>query len=394
MDYLTRAAALGQDVEALQRGDVVTSHIEVKSIVEYRAIFGAAQTSEHRAAYTALRPEQTALDPEMQMLLDYVFGTQELTPELAELAEHMFPMTILATSASDLTISTDMVVGPGGQSYALNVGNLTFDGGSLTVNSTVSTIAADDLIITPEPSHTSANPYHIGIIGNTGAQGTQGNPGPNYTSAANPGTNGTGAVWGTCTSNDDGGTGSTGAQGQPGYIGNNGANGSPSLNASITITTFDPSNINAFVIQTSSGAGGVGGTGGQGGTGQTGGTGGAGCNSGCEGSQGGRGGNGGTGGTGGTGGPGGSGVAGYPITINFPGSSKTMLTTLSYPAPAGAGGAGGPGGTGGAAGAGGAGGKHNDNGPAGGTGITGTQGTQGTTGTATGTAGNYSIVYT
>lgn len=394
MDYLARAAKFGQDVEAIKSGKIVTSEVIVNSIDEYRDLFAADQSDIHRAAYEANRPTDNSIEPVLEQAMAYVFGQQEKTPDIEHTAGLVFPLPVLVTTATNITLSTDQVIGPQSPSYALNAGTLTFDGGSLTINSTVSNISADNLVIVANPSHPSQNTYHIGIVGNKGADGQPVATPGTYPGTAGSGSNGGDPVWGTCTSSGIGGTGNTGAQGYPGNTGNHGMPGIASLQSVITITAFDPSNINAFVVETYSGAGGAGGKGGTGGQGQKGGTGGKGCSSGCEGSDGGRGGTGGKGGTGGTGGNGGDAAQGFPITINFPRSASTMLSTMATAVPPGAAGDKGDGGAGGVGGDGGSGGKHSSNGKAGGTGPGGDQGAVGTASSVSGAPGNISKNFT
>ncbi|MCZ8077617.1 MAG: hypothetical protein O9289_15205 [Rhodobacteraceae bacterium] len=394
MNYLDRAAAMGQDTEALARGSTLTSIVTVQTVDDYRKIFAGNATDAHRTAYTANRPDNPETDPRMQALMDYIFGTAPLTEDVTEAAAAVFPVKILVTSGQSVTIDSDITIGPNGQSYALNAETLTFDGGSLTINSTVSVVTADNLVITPNPAHTSANNYHLGIIGNAGAAGTVGAAGPATTGVGSPGNAGGPPIWGTCNSSGIGGTGGTGATGQTGSIGGNGNGGDPSMVSTITIGQFDSSNVNPFVMLTYSGAGGAGGVGGQGGKGQTGGTGGSGCSSGCEGSNGGSGGTGGVGGSGGPGGPGGAAVSGQPIAINFPGKAIGMLSASGKMVSGGPGGQGGAGGPGGDGGAGGAGGKKHSQGPTGGSGQAGPVGATGTANSTAGVAGAITVIQT
>ena len=265
MTYLERAAAMGQDTEALVRGSTVTSNVTVQTVADYRRIFAGDATDAHRAAFMANRPNDPEIDPRMLALMDHIFGTAPRTAEVDEAEAAVFPVTILVTSGQSVTIDTDITIGPNGQSYALNAETLTFDGGSLTINSTVSVVTADNLVITPNPAHPSANNYHLAIIGNAGAQGTTGQAGPATTGVGSPGKTGGPAVWGTCTLTGIGGTGGTGATGQTGSIGGVGNEGDASMVSTITIRQFDASNVNPFVFLTYCGAGGMGGVGGQGG---------------------------------------------------------------------------------------------------------------------------------
>lgn len=396
MNYLERAEKLGQDVEAIKNGKIVTSEINVHSLAEFRAIFAEGRTDAQRDAYQQNRPSasDSGIDPNLVLVMDYVYGHQEKTLEVEEVARLLFPLPILVTSGTTMPIDTDTVIGPQAQPYGINVGTLIFDGGSLTINSTVSTIIADNLQIVSDPATPSNNPYHIAIVGNPGAVASQPADQPAYPGTGEPGASGGDPVWGTCNSGGIGARGSQGVTGYPGTPGNNGGAGVANMTSTINIQAFDPSNTTAFVVLGYSGAGGAGSKGGKGGQGQQGGTGGHGCSSGCEGSDGGIGGQGGIGGIGGTGGDGGNAAAGMPVSISFPSSSSTFLKIQASSVNAGAAGVGGDGGDGGDGGAGGVGGKHSHDGAVGGGGPLGGTGAGGTPSSVAGAAPVITPIYT
>ncbi|MDO8777360.1 MAG: hypothetical protein Q7K57_53330 [Burkholderiaceae bacterium] len=394
MNYLARAEKFGQDIEAIKSGKLVTSEIIVHSLDEFREFFAAGQSDAQRQAYQQSRPVDNGIDPNLVLAMDYVFGQQEKTQQVEQIADLLFPLPILVTSGTSKTFDSDEVVGPQASPWALNVGTLTFSGGSLTVNSTVSNITADNLVIDPTPTTSSNNVYHIGIVGNPGTDGSPAQDVGPYPGTGGPGGSGGDPVWGTCNAGGIGGKGSQGTTGYTGNLGNTGGPGVASMTSTIIIAAFDPSNITPFVVQSYSGAGGTGSKGGTGGKGQQGGTGGDGCSSGCEGSNGGIGGPGGQGGTGGTGGNGGDAVAGSTNLINFPASASTYLKTFTKSVDAGPSGDGGDGGPGGDGGDGGRGGKHSHDGAPGGVGPLGGVGANGTSSSVSGAAGNISVTYT
>jgi hypothetical protein len=399
--YLERAQLIGHDVSRLKNGETIRSTVLVETLDKFKAIFAGSLTPAHRAEFsrkTGASPWAMQFngmpDATMGRLLNYVFGDGELTPADTNFASKMFPLKIDAVSGQNITISTAEQCGPTAAPVAINADTLTFaTGGSITALNTVLTVTADNLVIQTGQA-TAAAPYHIGLLGVTGAIGQTGSPGPNTTGQGQPGNSIQPPTAGICTGASAGGTGGTGGAGGTGGTGGTGGNGLPSLPATITIAAYS-NPAASFVVFTQSGGGGQGGIGGKGGTGQQGGTGGNGCNSGCEGTNGGNGGTGGTGGQGGNGGPGGNGVAGSQITINFPAAAKALLVTNDAVAPPGPGGSPGPGGDPGSGGSPGQGGKHSSNGATGGAGSQGPQGqSAGAAGAASGASGGFSTNFT
>lgn len=392
MSVLDIAKQLGQDVEALKRGETLHSTILVNSLDEFRELFGGGLTDDQRAAFSkgseGVQPDQA---PGITELVHHTFGSGPLTAVGAGQAEATFPAKVQVMMAQDVLINSDLVVGPNAAPYAVLADTLTFKGGSLTVLATALTIKANTLSIA---TGTSKNPYHVGIFGVAGQPGTKGPDGPPYSQPAQGGSNSSAPTPGICTGASDGGNGNPGAKGQVGSPGGPGNPGTASLPATLQIAAYDPASVSAFIVQTQSGAGGAGGLGGNGGRGQDGGRGGNGCDSGCEGTDGGNGGAAGAGGDGGPGGNGANGTNGYPISISFPNSAKTYLQTVTLPAPPGAGGAGGSGGPAGNPGGGGSGGKHKSDGQSGSGASNGATGAAGTPGASSGAPGAITVNYT
>jgi hypothetical protein len=392
--YLERAQIIGHDVSRLQKGETLSSTVQIDSLDKFKALFAGDSTAAQRADFSkqaaALPGGAPFHDETMARLVDYVYGTGTLSAADAEASKKMFPLKVTAVSASTVTIDTDREYGPSVAPVVINAGTLIFADGSITVMNTVLSVSADTLQV----NSGGAKPYHIGVLGAPGAIGTTGTVGLTAAGQAPAGRNSYPPAPGTCQGSPNGGPGSSGATGGIGGPGGPGNPGLSSLPAQIFIAEFDTSQPNKFVIFTQSGSGGQGGLGGTGGAGQQGGNGGHGCESGCEGTNGGNGGQGGTGGQGGNGGSGGNGASGSPIAIIFPQAAKSYLATTSAVAPAGAGGLPGPSGSGGAGGAAGWGGKHHSDGSAGATGADGSPGQAGPDGTVTGVPGNFNIKYT
>jgi hypothetical protein len=398
MDYLLRAQALGHDIRKLKKGEIIRSTVSIRSLDEFKSIFANNLTAEQRALHSKQvsglplgdYPGATA----MARLGAHIWGDKSLSSADVEFAKSIFPLKVDVVSGSDVTITTDEVIGPAAAPQVVNAGTLTFAGGSITLMNTVFTVSADTLVL----DKLGTTPYHIGILGATGAEGSTGSTGSTTPGQAQNGSNISAPTPGICTGVGDGGTGSPGAAGGVGGIGGIGGSGAASLTATVTIGSFPNPGQAAFVINTQSGGGGQGGTGGTGGAGQQGGNGGSGCNSGCEGTDGGNGGNGGAGGTGGIGGVGGAGVDGSPISISFPagpnGSPNPLLVLNSAPAPAGTGGSGGVAGLGGAGGNAGSGGKHKSDGQSGSSGANGQVGNQGLPGGTTGAPAHFNVNWT
>jgi hypothetical protein len=373
------------------RHAVATKSVNIASIEEFRELFGGRLDEGQRAEFTRNMPAD--VDPRipgLRWLVEYVFGSRELTPGDKEFAHALFPLKADMVSGDTVTINSDIVVGPGASPYVIDADTLIFDGGSLTVLSTALMIKVGDLRVKAPGSR----PYHIGIFGTKGATGDTGSDGAPYSGPAQAGSDSSAPTPGICTGAGKGGNGSDGGKGNDGGIGSNGRDGLASMPATITIAAVEPESETQLVISTASGDGGDGGVGGKGGTGQTGGNGGKGCDSGCEGTDGGNGGAAGMGGNGGPGGTGGNGTAGYPISVSFPKDQRGMLQTIVAAAPPGQGGTGGNGGAAGSPGAAGTGGKHSTNGQPGSSASAGNSGDTGSRGAQPGAPGTLDVKYT
>ncbi|MCB1307301.1 MAG: hypothetical protein KDK30_03930 [Leptospiraceae bacterium] len=395
MNYLDRARQLGQDVEALQRGETITSHVTFATIEEFKNFFGAGLTEEQRTAFSLSAPSDgdtgTGLNhPRMRNLTHYVYGNRALTAEDTEYATQIFPVRVAVTSGNQIVINSDQVVGPAASPYSINAGTLVFSGGSLTVITTSLYIKADNLLT----QHGGKEQYLVGILGQQGRTGDVGGNGEAYKNPAKNGSNASAPTPGICTGASDGGKGDDGKEGNQGGNGGKGDNGHSNLPASISIGAVDPASQIPFVVFTMSGPGGNGGNGGDGGQGQDGGDGGHGCDSGAEGTDGGNGGNAGKGGLGGNGGDGGDAVDGQGISITFPNASKSILQTLPQAAQPGQGGNPGKGGSPGSPGKGGSGGKHKSDGSEGSGASSGDDGKPGNASQKTGAPGQFVINYT
>ena len=374
------------------------ARVSVSSLDQYQRLFVGGLTTQTKAELAKHIPRFSADAPQnynldfLQEVVGHVYaGTPLKSAEAQAFTRQAFPVDVTVLTGGNVTISTDMTIGPGAAPYLINADTLTIDGGSLTVIATALTIKANKLIITQ--SQKSQKPYHIGIFGQTGESGTPGQDGRPYTNPAQAGSHASAPSPGICTGASNGGGGSAGSKGAAGEAGQNGKDGLANLPANISIAALDGGSAEV-IISTQSGAGGDGGNGGTGGVGQTGGVGGQGCNSGCEGTDGGSGGNGGDGGPGGNGGNGGSGADGNPIVISFPAASKDQLRVISVTAKGGYGGQTGLGGKGGAGGGGGGGGIHKSNGKAGGEGNFGADGKAGLAGQHDGAPGNVTYHFT
>lgn len=395
--YLDRAHRLGQSVERLKAGEAVQTQVQVQSLEDLKELLAGSLTAEQlEQGGKDLSPERLThhSDAPYAPLADfvsYIYGSRELSAGEKNFAQDLFPVTVTVVSKADMEVTTDITYGPSAAPVLLNVGKLTFNGGSLTARNTVLTLNADVLAF---GSTTGKLPYHIGILGKDGEQGSQGAAGAAPSPAqATSGSNAKERSWGICTCVGDGGNGGNGAAGHSGKDGGMGKNGLPSLPATITIGALDDALPGSLVVFTRSGAGGRGGIGGAGGQGQQGGNGGNGCDSGCEGTGGGNAGSGGKGGKGGKGGQGGNAVNGFDTNLTVPVAMKNKVATSSEIAPFGEGGPGGGGGTGGEPGTKGKGGKGCSDGKPASKGDPGDNGDTGDKGTQQGAAGMIYVTY-
>lgn len=372
--------------------DPVRTPVQVSSLDEYKALFAGDITDEQRDAHSGHLAEVHGAvltgsgdDGRLARLSNFVYGAGELAPCDKAAAGRIFPVRAVAISVKDMTVTTDIVYGPAGAPVLLNVGMLTFAGGSITALNTVLTINARTVTFREGGG---TKPYHIGIFGTDGMAGADGARGDTPSSQAAPGKDVQPSSPGICSGVGPGGTGSNGANGGDGQDGNVGGIGRPSLQANLTFSSFENPNGEKLVVFTRSGAGGAGGRGGDGGAGQQGGNGGCGCDSGCEGTDGGSGAHGGNGGEGGNGGQGGNAVDGGDVFVKVPAAAVSSVVRVADIAHAGTGGTGGLGGAGGRGGNGGNGGKHSANGAGGPRGNDGKPGQPGKTGTRQGNPGN------
>nr|WP_011264510.1 hypothetical protein [Leptospirillum ferrooxidans]AAX36053.1 ORF289 [Leptospirillum ferrooxidans] len=285
MNFIDRTKLLGHDTSNLKDGETISSTVVVKSIDDFRELFGsdvgdAARADISNALKEQKEPGATRMLPQVgwTRLIDYVYGNGTLSHNDKLLADSIFPIKITAVSANNLTIDTDEPYGPSAPPLLINVGTLTFDGGSISLLNTVGRIAADTLVV----KKGGKKSYHVGIFGSKVEEGkkypydgedgkTGSDPDP---TAAGPGADKSPSSSGVCTGVGPGGDGKNGQDGVTGGDGGNGGDGLVSLSASITIKAFDSSSSTSiFAVQTQSGAGGNGGNGGAGGNGQDGGRG-------------------------------------------------------------------------------------------------------------------------
>ncbi|AMW34554.1 hypothetical protein HEQ62_09360 [Haematospirillum jordaniae] len=369
--------------------------VQVASLEEYKTLFAGDLTDVQREAHTQHLSCQhgNALDGTddngcLARLSNFVYGAGKLAPHDKAFAKKIFPVQASKIAVEDMTVTTDIVYGPAAAPVLLNVGTLTFAGGSITALNTVLTINARKVAFR---RGTGTKPYHIGILGTDGVTGMDGAHGDTPSNQAASGKDVQPASPGICTGVGPGGLGSNGSNGGDGQDGNIGGTGRPSLQANVTFYEFDNPAGEKLVVFTRSGAGGAGGRGGDGGAGQQGGNGGCGCDSGCEGTDGGDGGRGGNGGDGGNGGQGGNAVDGGDVFIKVPAEAVSSVVRIADLAHVGIGGAGGLGGAGGRAGNGGAGGKHSSKGAGGARGNNGKPGQPGKEGIRQGNPGNIYI---
>lgn len=391
--FLALARKLGQSEERLLAGERVHTQVQIRSLEEFREIFAGGLCDEHRSANSkdlAVRHQAglSASNP-LTRLIDHVSGGGSLTADDAHAVTKMFPLTITAVSQADMPVTSNITYGPSASPVVLNVGTLTFNGGSITTLNTVLTLSAATLAFGPTPG---TLPYHIGVLGANGTAGAAGTAGPPPNPPqAKSGSNASPRSPGVCTGVGSGGDGSKGAAGNAGGDGSTGKDGLPSLPADIKIQAFSTTSPGNLVLFTQSGAGGQGGVGGLGGVGQQGGNGGNGCDSGCEGTNGGNAGSGGVGGAAGNGGAGGNGVNGFNITVTVPKANLGNVFTSTAVAAVGQGGLAGTGGLGGQPGSAGKGGKGCSNGSSGQAGDQGASAKTGSPGTQQGSAGQFFI---
>jgi hypothetical protein len=393
MSYLDIAARLGQHTDRLKAGESVQTQVQIASLEEFRELFAGHFTVDQRATHgqyfvqnhVAAQAGQPSRH-HFTRLAHHVYGDAPLSAADAQLAEKTFPIRVNLISKADYCVEADIVFGPSASPVVLNVGTLTFNGGTITTRNTVLALTADTLAFGTNPG---TRPHHIGIMGVDGTAGSPGTDGPSVPRAAS-GSDALPTSPGICTGAGNGGVGSDGEVGNPGGAGGNGDDGRASLPATITIGAFaDPNS--KLVLYARSGAGGNGGKGGRGGKGQQGGSGGSGCNSGCEGTDGGKAGSGGKGGAGGNGGNGGHAVNGFNVTVHVPAAMVENVVTSAEVAPFGQAGDFGLGGDGGAPGAQGKGGKHSTDGSTGMQGDPGNEGHPGKPGTHQGSPGHFFI---
>jgi hypothetical protein len=393
--YLERARKLGQSEARLQAGEQVRTQVQINSLDEFKTLVAGHLTDDQRRRHSQDLEQRHAVGlsaagntfPQARFT-DYVYGTAALSDQDRQLAETIFPVTLLVVSQADMMITRDILYGPSASPVMLNAGRLTFNGGSITAENTVLNVMADALAF---GDIQGSKPYHIGLMGVDGAAGVNGaaGPAPNPAQAAS-GADATTRSPGICSGVGNGGDGSNGAMGANGGNGLTGNNGLPNLAGTLSFGSFVTANAQ-LVLYTRSGQGGNGGAGGSGGSGQQGGNGGLGCDSGCEGTNGGKAGNGGNGGDGGEGGQGGNGVNGFNIMVTLPSDHVRSVVSSSAVAPYGQGGLAGVGGAGGTAGRPGKGGKGSSSGAAGTQGNPGASGKNGVVGTQQGTPGQFFI---
>jgi hypothetical protein len=91
MNYLLRAKALGHDIAELKKGKVIRSTVNVRSIDEFKSIFGGELTADQRTAYSqqfsGARLGEYPGAAAMSRLSDYVWGDRQLSPADAEFAK-------------------------------------------------------------------------------------------------------------------------------------------------------------------------------------------------------------------------------------------------------------------------------------------------------------------
>ncbi|OYX13355.1 MAG: hypothetical protein B7Z15_07545, partial [Rhizobiales bacterium 32-66-8] len=383
MTYLERAALMGLDLDRLRKGETLHAEVVIETLDHFTAIFGHGVNKSARAAFSFDLDTGFEGDAPVTQLLHHTYGNSVGT----DAAEALFPMTLSATAGETVTIDSDIHIPASSPPYALVVGTLIFDGGSITVESTQATLSADTLKLV----RGGTKSYYLGIIGKAGDPGPEGDTGTSVPGHASDGSSAKPKSPGICDGAGNGKQGSNGAPGGTGGMGGAGGTGLPSWPATITIRAVDPESVGQFVVYTLSGAGGKGGPGGTGGAGQEGGGGGKGCSSGAEGTNGGNGGAGGDGGAGGQGGPGGLPADGMGITINFPKAAVASLTTIPTTVSGGPGGDGGEGGAGGTGGTSGSGGTGHHGGNHGAAGLPGAKGPAGVANPSIGKAAGITI---
>jgi hypothetical protein len=395
--FETRAALFGHSLEALQKGDTITTTRKVNSLEELRSLMHdgapddvrAARVADYTSNHPAMMDEANAdINAVHLRAAAYIHADRPLCADDAQMVAPTFPVNVTLISTADQTIDSEWNLGNEASPVSVNIGTLTINqGGYITATATAVTFVAQ-AVVNNSSGGTGAN-FTIGIFG---SPGTAGLPGTSPGAAAN-GSNGSNSdvpTPGICTGARSPTAGQVGSPGTQGGQGQPGGNGTPNQTASFTFNAISGT---PLLLQTQSGAGGAGGAGGNGGSGGNGGTGGDGCQSGCEGTHSADGGNGGAGASGGAGGPGGNGVNGNPIHVVLAmGVSPAMFGNVGLVAPPGNGGAGGNAGSGGAGGAGGSGsGKHRSAGNAGTPGTPGTPGTAGAPGSYSGNPGTVTV---
>src|SRR6185369_2162583 len=133
--FLALARKLGQSEERLQAGERVHTQVQVRSLEEFRDLFAGDLSDEQRSANSkdlAVR-HQSALssDNPLGRLIDHVSGGALLTADDAQAVRKMFPLTVTAVSQADMPVTTNITYGPSASPVLLNVGTLTFNGGSI-----------------------------------------------------------------------------------------------------------------------------------------------------------------------------------------------------------------------------------------------------------------------
>lgn len=388
--YLALADRLGLDRDALERGETIRTTVKIASFEDFREIFGGSLTEAQRDAHSAAHKSRPTSPDSTLALLDelerHVYGRHTLSEQARDYAQTAFPISAKVMSATDLVISEDEILGPGGAPVVISCDTLTFSGGSIQAITTSLHITARELAVN-DPGSTH---FHIGILGEKGENGPRGEDGAPYAEPAKTGKKGKTASPGVCKSS--GGDGDDGARGRNGTDGERGDDGRGSMSANVTIDKF--AGPNPFIVFTESGAGGDGGDGGNGGKGQDGGRGGKGCDSGCTGTNGGNGGKAGEGGDGLNGGDGGRAVDAWgDIYILFPKEATAMLQTNKSTVSPGKYGNAGKAGLPGEPGKGGSGGKHANKGKTGKENSPGMSGSRGEHGKGSGIPANYHIHY-
>ena len=271
--------------------------ITINTLDDFRALFASGITNaqiEEQQSLSQTNPNFNHIDDEEKILNDLiasVYADQNIELPLTQsFIENTFPIEVELLSANDVVISTDRVTGPNASPLLINADNLTFDGGSLTVITTVLTLSANNLIFKQSSTHQKINTISVFLVKKVKMVPLV--PMAKISPPAQAGDTSNPPAPGFCAGAGNGKNGSAGNTGDNGRNGENGMEGDANLPANITINAVND-DLSQLVIFTQSGEGGAGGNGGNGGKGQQGGAGGHGCNSGCEGTDGGNGGNGG-----------------------------------------------------------------------------------------------------